>query len=726
MRTLLIDNYDSYTYNLFHLIATVNGVEPVVVTNSTRLPAERFADFDNIVISPGPGHPGVPGDFGVSAEVIAHSPLPVLGVCLGHQGIALAAGAAVRPAPVPRHGHLTRVRHVGDGLFAGIPQDFVAVRYHSLAVPEPLPENLVATAWAEDGVVMALRHRHRPHFGVQFHPESVATGYGAALLENFRRLTYAASAGRARPVVRVAAPGGPDAPPPAASAAPGSPAASAAPVRYRRQVRVLAKAVDTETAFTTLFATAAETYWLDSARTGADARFSFLGDAGGPLAETVTYRVGDGAVRVRHADGHSLRWPGSIFDYLRRELDRREVVGPELPFDLGGGYVGYLGYELKAECGAVAGHRSDVPDAALIFADRVIAVDHLGNRTYLVALDDGTPTGGARARRWLAHTEAILRNLPPQIRSAVGDTTDARDVDSPGPLRSTAAIEGTLDRDRDRYLADIALCQQRLRAGESYEICLTNTVRLPATTDGLTFYRRLRRANPAPYAAYLKLGGITVACSSPERFLRVDRTGTAESRPIKGTAPRDADPARDAALRDALTTDPKTRAENLMIVDLVRNDLGRVCEVGSVRVPELMVTETYRTVHQLVSTVRGRLRPGVTVIDCVRACFPGGSMTGAPKLRTMEIIDTLETGARGVYSGAIGYFGLDGTADLNIVIRTAVLVDGEWRIGAGGAVVLDSDPLDEFREMLLKANAVSRAQPEVDSAISPVGRGGHR
>jgi para-aminobenzoate synthetase len=733
MRTLLIDNYDSYTYNIFQLIAAVNGAEPTVLANDVALPPDWSSTFDNVVISPGPGRPDDPRDFGISADLIASAAVPVLGVCLGHQGIAASEGVRIGPAPRPRHGYLTRVRHDDSALFRGIPQEFIAVRYHSLCVPARPPAAIEPIAWAEDGVIMALRHRIKPLWGVQFHPESVSSRFGAELLANFGQLTtdYLTSRGR-RPAacqeqVQIAMPGRTWKPRPGRPAAPAAPASAAAPAAearpgperpeperperpgrgYRMRVRTLRTAVDAEAAFTWLFSDSDHAFWLDSSRAEPGlARFSFLGDADGELAEVVTYQVGENAVRVRTGPGPAVSVPGTIFDYLERELATRSVDAPDLPFDFTGGYVGYFGYELKADCGSPAVHRAETPDAAWIFPGHLLVADHEQDTTYLLALSDGSPGADAAAQDWLDRAEAVLHRLPG--RGTAGGEGDRPEPDG-APGISADAVELLLVRDRDQYLDDVAACQRKLHQGESYEICLTNSVRAPAVQDGYAFYRRLRRVNPAPYAAYLKLAGITVACSSPERFLRVDRTGMAESKPIKGTAPRGRTPAEDERLREELTASDKTRAENLMIVDLVRNDLGRVCEVGSVHVPRLMVSETYQTVHQLVSTIRGRLRPDLSVIDCVRACFPGGSMTGAPKRRTMEIIDALETEARGVYSGTIGFLGCNRTADLNIVIRTAVLADGRWRVGAGGAIILDSDPVLEYEEMLLKAMATLRA-----------------
>jgi para-aminobenzoate synthetase len=419
------------------------------------------------------------------------------------------------------------------------------------------------------------------------------------------------------------------------------------------------------------------------------------------LGATVSYDVEAGEVRIERGDAVERRRE-PVLDYVDRELHRLAIAPPELPFQFACGFAGYLGYELKADCGGGPGHRSPHADAALVFAGRMVAIDHDLGHTYLLALVE--PGGEGEGERWLAAMEARLRML-----AALADAAAE-------PAAPPSAGHPRLARSRERYLEDIATCQGHLTEGESYEICLTNSISTPVGCEPFDLYKRLRRVNPAPFAAYLRFGELAVLSSSPERFLAIDGAGGVEAKPIKGTSRRSEDPEEDARLARHLAADEKNRAENLMIVDLLRNDLGAVCEMGSVEVPSLMAVESFETVHQLVSTVRGRLRPGLGAPDCIRACFPPGSMTGAPKLRTTEIIDELEGAPRGVYSGAIGYLGLGGGCDLSVAIRTIVLDRGSATIGAGGAIVLNSDPEQEYEEMLLKAAAPLRA---IDPGLDP-------
>jgi para-aminobenzoate synthetase component 1 len=245
-------------------------------------------------------------------------------------------------------------------------------------------------------------------------------------------------------------------------------------------------------------------------------------------------------------------------------------------------------------------------------------------------------------------------------------------------------------------------------AGDCFQVNLSQRLLHPATLPPLELYGRLRQRNPAPFAGYLDLGDFVVASASPERFVRV-RAGEVETRPIKGTRPRGRTPQEDQARAEELLRSAKDRAENVMIVDLLRNDLGRVCAYGSVRVGEVCRLETYPTVHHLVSEVRGRLRPGLGPVDLLRASFPGGSVTGAPKVRAMEIIALLEPTARGAYCGCLGYVGFDGTADTNILIRTFTMGGGWIQFPVGGGIVADSDPVAEYTETLDKAEGLLRA-----------------
>jgi para-aminobenzoate synthetase len=452
---------------------------------------------------------------------------------------------------------------------------------------------------------------------------------------------------------------------------------------------------DPEQVFLSLYADSCNAFWLDSATAGERGRFSFIGDSDGELGAVITYDVDAAAVRIQRG-GRTELVQGSIFQYLDQEMRRLRGPKADLPFDFNCGFVGYFGYELKADCDGDAAHRSPASDAAFIFADRVIAFDHLERRTYLLCLsqqDDDERDPG-----WIGETSRRLEHL-----CRAGDL-DWEEDSAPG-----GSVAFNLSRPRDQYLNEISSCKQRLFEGETYEVCLTNRIIAEVKADPLSLYRNLRRVNPAPFAAYLRFGDLAVLSSSPERFLRIDSNRWVEARPIKGTSARGESAEEDERLAQELRVDTKSRAEHVTIVDLLRNDLGIVCEFGTVHVPELMQIETYETVHQLVSGVRGRLREGLAPLEGIRACFPPGSMTGAPKKQTMEIIDELEGDARGVYSGAIGYLGLAGGCDLSVAIRAIVIDRESTSIGIGGAIVLESEPEAEYREALLKGQPSMQA-----------------
>ncbi|PBC35273.1 aminodeoxychorismate synthase, component I [Rhodococcus sp. ACS1] len=676
-KTLLIDNYDSFTYNLYSFLSDVNGCPPTVVRNDVDWCALELTEFDNIVISPGPGHPASERDFGISSRAILQGGLPTLGVCLGHQGLCQLFGAHVVLAPEPRHGRNSEVFHNGRELFAGLPSPLSVVRYHSLAV-EDLPDELEATAWTSDGVLMGVKHRLRPLWGLQFHPESVCTDHGHELLANFRDLTPTrrkGSAPRPRRRPRTLSP-------------------------YVVETQRIERRVDSQTVYERLFAHGPNSFWLDGSSTvESEARFTIMGDASGPRAEYVTYSVADGTVLVHRSGVPDEKRRVPFFDYLDEQLRVRAVPrSQDLPFPFDLGYVGYLGYELKAEADGNAQHSADTPDAALVFADRAVVIDHADGSCYLLALSE--QAHDPDNRDWMRRTARVIYRMPV--------TTDEAHPARP-LIRSAADPRMTLRHNRETYLSKIRTCLENIRVGETYEVCLTNHAQIDVEIDPVQTFAYLRSLTPVPYAALLRFDAADILSASPERFLRVGTDRVVESKPIKGTRPRGATAAADDALRQDLLTSEKDRAENLMIVDLVRNDLSRVCTPGSVHVPRLFDVETYAPVHQLVSTVRGTLRSDATAVGCVRACFPGGSMTGAPKIRTMEIIDRLEEGPRGVYSGALGWLSINGTADLSIVIRTMVSRHGTVSFGIGGAIVALSDPDEEFTETLVKAAAMRRA-----------------
>jgi para-aminobenzoate synthetase len=707
VRTLLVDNVDSYTYNLFQLIWQTYGVKPLIVRNDDpRLLTPGELGVDAVVISPGPGDPARAEDVGLVPELLERWHGPVLGVCLGHQLLGLLAGGRVERAPHPEHGRIERIRHDGSPLFAGIPSPFAGVRYHSLHVVGGAARRL---AWSADDVAQALEVPGKPWWGVQFHPESVASEFGDVLFRNFRELALQSAAGASAGRLSAASASagrlsGAGASVGRLSGANGDPAAPAAPPAASAPLVLSAAAVpfaaSAQELFDALAAPGEDVVWLDSSTPEHDAaRFLYLCwgerveiDRGAGESE-----LGAFAARFRSA-----------------AIEGADAV----PFGFRGGYAGWFGYE--ADQPMTTGPQANL--SRWLEVRRFVAIDHAAATAWVVTVGDRADA--AERAAWAARAAEEVARLgdrdgagSPSGRGRIqpaggneGPRSSAErrraEIEAPG---AGLDVDALVELGPAAYRAAVERAQEWLRAGESYEICLTTGIRLRATEPGPALYRRLRALNPAPFAAYARIGGIEVLSSSPELFLAIDAAGRAEARPMKGTAPRSADPVVDAANAAALARDPKTIAENLMIADLLRNDLGVLAARGSVRVPELMRVEAYAAAHQMVSVIEADVPRGIRSIDVVAACFPPGSMTGAPKVRTVELLRELEPSPRGVYSGVLGFIGFDGVTQLNVLIRTAVQHDGELSIGAGGAIVLASDPQAEYDEMALKLRSVLRA-----------------
>jgi para-aminobenzoate synthetase component 1 len=444
-----------------------------------------------------------------------------------------------------------------------------------------------------------------------------------------------------------------------------------------------------------------------------------------------SFLTADPAVVVRRNGARTEIWTSDGAAWTAVDGDPLEVVRGWLrlhaaapvaglpPFQ--GGAAGYIGYDWGAGLEQIPATRFDdlaIPDVVLGLYDWVIAWDHQLRRAWLVST--GIPVSGpARSRRAedrLAWVRARLAGSgmpappasrpPPRraVRLAAPPSYPVSDLVASG----ARAIRSNFSR--DGYLAAVRRAVEYVFAGDIFQANISQRLHGALTESPLGLYSRLRRLNPAPFSAYLDFGELIVAISSLERFLRVaSDTRLVEARPIKGTRPRGVGPEHDAALGRALTESDKDRAENVMIVDLLRNDLSRVCRAGSVHAPELFALEHYATVHHLVSTVVGELGAEFDVVDLLRAAFPGGSITGAPKVRAMQIIAELEPTRRGVYCGSIGYLSVTGALDTSIVIRTYLILGDEVYFQVGGGIVADSDPEQEYRETLDKARGLVAA-----------------
>ncbi len=411
--------------------------------------------------------------------------------------------------------------------------------------------------------------------------------------------------------------------------------------------------------------------------------------------------------------------PWHILDALMSRYELLEEL--DLPFPLGGCF-GFWGYDLKNFVEPRLSRRAvndiELPDCHVGFHDCVVVFDHRLEKTWIVStgLDADGSRNAQRAAERLDWWRQRLEAAPASLAAA---------APTPTPMAATSNFS------KEDFIARVDQAQRYIRAGDIYQVNLAQRFTAPLSCSGWEFFLRLAAVSPAPFSGYLDCGGWQLVSSSPEMFLRLSGSHVI-TRPIKGTRPRAADPTRDAQLTYELQTSAKEMSELVMITDLMRNDLGRVCEYGTVNVPELVRLERYPQVQHLVSTVEGRLRDGVTHFEAFAKCFPGGSITGAPKIRAMEIIDELETVTRGPYTGCLGYLGFNRESQLNILIRSAVCREGMAHYHAGAGIVADSVPDAEFEETLAKAAGFLRALPapvnrrSLPSSTPPAHRESHR
>jgi len=401
--------------------------------------------------------------------------------------------------------------------------------------------------------------------------------------------------------------------------------------------------------------------------------------------------------------GYQERRKDSPFRVLGELLAGYNLDPGGVPTPLAGGAVGYFSYDLRHFIENVPGKAVDdlhLPECCLGFYDLTLTFDHQENRAYIASSGFPEQNEDLRLKR------AALRLR--QVKARILDTLSSLTGPCAPPPGNPAGAMVRSNFTHSEYLRVVQATREYIISGEIYQVNLSQRFEGRLTSHPYELYQKLRSINPAPFAAYLNFDEATVLSASPERFLKLDG-GRVETRPMKGTRPRGRSSAEDATLAAELQESVKDRAENVMIVDLERNDLGKVCSIGTVNVSELCTLEKYATVFQLTSCVEGRLADGKNRIDLLEACFPGGSITGAPKIRAMEIIDELEPTRRSIYTGSIGYLSFSGQMDLNIVIRTILVKNDRVYLQVGGGIVYDSEPEAEYQETLHKAKALFQA-----------------
>lgn len=676
MQTLLIDNYDSYTYLIARYLWQINGTRPLIIKNNAlSIEALKDLSFDNIVISPGPGTPENEADAGLSLKILESYPdTPILGICLGHQCLGQHFGGKIIHAPKEMHGKYSEVCLKPSLLFKGLPSLISVVRYHSLIVEKPtLPNCLesIAETTDEHRLIMALQHNTKPFYGVQFHPESIGTQYGEQIFKNFKDIS---KEWLKNGIV-----------------------ALKNKVRKRTLIWEELEWLDSEHVFESCFKNADYSFWLDSSMPGYNANYSFMG-----IPDFIVQKNTDGVI-VKYADASSgietCILKKDFFDCIQEHLAQIEIslTNNEIPFT--GGFVGYLSYEAVTHVGAkLAKYQSEYPECLFMWVENFIAFDHKNQQVFLCSIMENEK----KKLKWFSDIKQKILSQPvsPQLR-LINDCI----------YNQTEKLPLTASRTKSGYINDINRIKQYLKNGETYETCLTNEFKVQVELESYELYRVLRLTNAAPYSAYIHLPDFDILSSSPECFININKDGRIKSEPIKGTRAKGVTAKETAKIKKQLIESSKDHSELLMIIDLIRNDLSVFCEKGSVKVKNFMKVTEYATLLQLSSVIEGQLDKKISVIEVLKSIFPGGSITGAPKYRTMQIIDKIEQRPRGIYTGSIGYLSVSKSAEFNIAIRTMIKngTSNEIVFGSGGAIIAESDPEEEYKEILIKAYALIRA-----------------
>ncbi|POW23512.1 hypothetical protein PSHT_00172, partial [Puccinia striiformis] len=743
-RLLILDADDSYTRNILDLILGVYPAQHaqlesrvlILRANRSTLSTQIIPHFAAIILGPGPGRPSSATKPGASlahpasiftrlfspVPLIGTHHLPTFGLCLGHQALGFAYGATVHPAPQVLHGQLSELELELDssgrplGVLDRLQQGTSVVRYNSLTVdPSSISEEVQITAWAQDGpssrTVMALAHKTLPFHSVQFHPESVCSTDGSEIVRSFFQVVSDSPYVNSEPGIgrTTAYSSLPDDIIQLSEIRKGTTDGEGSVTRPKKKSFQLRSLV-----FKNSILSPEDVFQIQSDLESNGARVY-------PSGSLFSHGLGGfpGFVLCSSMSCKPVPQPCPCEDPVSSDGINRtngssnntEFVGAPV------GFMGYIGYELLSESLAhynLPCRSSADPPPLVVSPQREdsLNTDFHQHFTGSVGLSD------SEFKDWTRTVQEIFDETPkpddPLVESK--QQQQAQEQSQLQPKMATRALESIVSE--SDYLEAITKAQAQIISGESYELCLTTQFKGElASTEGedghFGRYVGLRQANPAPYGAYVRFGvyDTTILSSSPERFLRVDQRGGVEMKPIKGTARRvlnDIQADRQAAFN--LQSDPKERAENLMITDLVRHDLHGFCIPGTVKVTKLFSIETVATVHSLVSTVQGSLRPKLNPVDALQSSFPPGSMTGAPKLSSIEILDTLELHhPRGAYSGILGFISVDGRADMSVVIRTAVIRNNHISVGGGGAITSLSRKDNEWKEVKLKVEAVQKS-----------------